>query len=151
MHVRIANQRGREKCSWHSQRMRNSQFYVSGKRPHTCVTCYIKGEITNDLRRTWNHGLVTCCYLFAEMGVYVKTDNVIVYHITSVGITTKLGYNSWRAGFRSNMWAWAYNYAWTGSTNKRRCYIRNVFSSASGLPQGTVYWELRPWNTVYNS
>ena len=33
MHVGIANPRWRGKCSWHSWRMRNLQFYVSGKRP----------------------------------------------------------------------------------------------------------------------
>ena len=33
MHVGIVNPRWRGKCSWHSRRMRNPQFYVSGKRP----------------------------------------------------------------------------------------------------------------------
>ena len=33
MDVRIANPRWRRKCSWHSLRMRNTKFYVSGKRP----------------------------------------------------------------------------------------------------------------------
>ena len=33
MHVGIANPRWRGKCSRHSRRMRNTQFYVSGKRP----------------------------------------------------------------------------------------------------------------------
>ena len=40
MHVGIANPRWREKRSKHSRRMRNPQFYVSGKRPMPTVLTY---------------------------------------------------------------------------------------------------------------
>ena len=38
MHVGIANPRWRGKRSRHFQRIRNPQFYVSGKRPIHCIT-----------------------------------------------------------------------------------------------------------------
>ena len=58
MHVGIANPQLRGKRSRHSRRMRNPQFYVSGKRPIAEKRCnyvrtefYIRsaGELANDL------------------------------------------------------------------------------------------------------
>ena len=44
MHVGIANPRWRGKRSWHSRRMRNPQFYVSGKRPFRSLKFNIANE-----------------------------------------------------------------------------------------------------------
>ena len=39
MHIGIANSRKRGKYNQYSPRMRNSQFYVSGKRPIVSILC----------------------------------------------------------------------------------------------------------------
>ena len=45
MHVGIVNPRWRGKCSRHSRRMRNLQFFVSGKRPMTPLVSIMDSDL----------------------------------------------------------------------------------------------------------
>ena len=80
MYVGIADPRWRGKLSRHSRRMRNRQFYVSGKRPipqtwFVQKTCWSN---THDFKNGLSYGQTITT--LRDRSIICNTENLILYH-----------------------------------------------------------------------